>query len=264
MSWLSYGFMQRALLAGIMVGLICPLMGSFLVLKNMTLIADTLSHVALAGVALALLTGIYPLWGALAATILAAFFVEKLRRTRGLSGDLALGIVLSGGLALGAILLSLRNLYSLDLFGFLFGNFLAVTKLDLVLIWILGAVELLAIRYFYKPLLAITFDEEAAKARGLPVAKLNGMVMLLAAFTVALAMRMVGVLLISSLMVIPVAVGMRLASSFRNFLIIASLTGMISVILGLLLAAAFNLAPGGSTVLVSLGLLGLSFLYKRA
>ncbi len=139
-----------------------------------------------------------------------------------------------------------------------------MTKLDLVLIWILGAVELLAIRYFYKPLLAITFDEEAAKARGLPVAKLNGMVMLLAAFTVALAMRMVGVLLISSLMVIPVAVGMRLASSFRNFLIIASLTGMISVILGLLLAAAFNLAPGGSTVLVSLGLLGLSFLYKRA
>jgi zinc transport system permease protein len=261
-NWLSFSFMQRALLAGFMVGIICPLMGSFLVLRNMTLIADTLSHVALAGVALALLIGIYPLWGALAATVFAAFFVEKLRRSKGLGGDLAIGVVLSGGLALGAILLSLRNLNSLDLFGFLFGNILAVTRLDLILIWLLGGIVLLAVWRLYRPLLAVTFDEEAAKARGLPVVKLNGILMLLAALTVALAMRMVGVLLISSLMVIPVAVGLKLGGSFRSFLIIASATGVISALLGLLLAAILNLAPGGSIVLVSLGLLGLAFIVK--
>lgn len=255
--------MQRALLAGLMVGIICPLMGSFLVLRNMTLIADTLSHVALAGVAVALLIGVYPLWGALAATVMAAFFVEKLRRSQELGGDLAIGVVLSGGLAVGAILLSLRNLNSLDLFGFLFGNILAVTKLDLILIWLLGGIVVTVVWLLYKPLLAVTFDEEAALARGLPVAKLNGVLMFFAALTVALAMRMVGVLLISSLMVLPVAVGLRIGGSFRSFLISATAAGVISSLAGLFLAAALNLAPGGSIVLVSLGLLGLASLKKK-
>ncbi len=263
MNWLSFAFMQRALLAGLMVGIICPLMGSFLVLRNMTLIADTLSHVALAGVAVALLIGVYPLWGALAATVMAAFFVEKLRRSQELGGDLAIGVVLSGGLAVGAILLSLRNLNSLDLFGFLFGNILAVTKLDLILIWLLGGIVVTVVWLLYKPLLAVTFDEEAALARGLPVAKLNGVLMFFAALTVALAMRMVGVLLISSLMVLPVAVGLRIGGSFRSFLISATAAGVISSLAGLFLAAALNLAPGGSIVLVSLGLLGLASLKKK-
>ena len=263
MNWLSFAFMQRALLAGLMVGMICPVMGSFLVLRNMTLIADTLSHVALAGVAVALLIGVYPLWGALAATVMAAFFVEKLRRSQELGGDLAIGVVLSGGLAVGAILLSLRNLNSLDLFGFLFGNILAVTKLDLILIWLLGGIVVAVVWLLYKPLLAVTFDEEAALARGLPVAKLNGVLMFLAALTVALAMRMVGVLLISSLMVLPVAVGLRIGGSFRSFLISATAAGVISSLAGLFLAAALNLAPGGSIVLVSLGLLGLASLKKK-
>ena len=263
MNWLSFAFMQRALLAGLMVGMICPLMGSFLVLRNMTLIADTLSHVALAGVAVALLLGFYPLLGALAATVMAAFFVEKLRRSQELGGDLAIGVVLSGGLALGAILLSLRNLNSLDLFGFLFGNILAVTRLDLVLIWLLGSIVVVVVWLLYKPLLAVSFDEEAALARGLPVAKLNGVLMILAALTVALAMRMVGVLLISSLMVLPVAVGLRIGGSFRSFLISATAAGVISSLAGLFLAAALNLAPGGSIVLVSLGLLALASLKKK-
>lgn len=262
MSWLSYSFMQRALLAGAMMGAICPLIGSFLVLRNMTLIADTLAHVALAGVALALLFGIYPLWGAIAATVLAAFLVEKLRRGHQLGGDLAIGVVLSLGLALGAILLSLRNLNSLDLFGFLFGNILAVTKLDLILIWILGGVVFFCVRFFYQPLLAITFDEEAAGARGLPVAELNGLIMILAALTVALAMRMVGALLISSLMVIPVAIGLQLGKSFRSFLIVAALSGALAAVLGLFSAATLNLAPGGSIVLVALLFLGLAFWHK--
>jgi len=262
-NWLSFAFMQRALLAGLMVGMICPVMGSFLVLRNMTLIADTLSHVALAGVAVALLIGVYPLWGALAATVMAAFFVEKLRRSQELGGDLAIGVVLSGGLAVGAILLSLRNLNSLDLFGFLFGNILAVTKLDLILIWLLGGIVVAVVWLLYKPLLAVTFDEEAALARGLPVAKLNGVLMFFAALTVALAMRMVGVLLISSLMVLPVAVGLRIGGSFRSFLISATAAGVISSLAGLFLAATLNLAPGGSIVLVSLGLLGLASLKKK-
>jgi zinc transport system permease protein len=251
---LQYGFMQRALLAGFMIGIIAPAIGTFLVLRRLSLIADTLAHVALAGVALGLLAGVHPAVGALAVGIAGAVGVERLRVSGRLFAEAALAIFLSGGLALAVVLLGLAGGFNVDLFTYLFGSVTAVRSQDLWGILALGLSVIGAIVLFYKELFALTFDEEAARVQGVPVDLLNLLVTLLAAITVVVAMRVVGVLLTSALIVIPAVTALRIAHSFRGALWIAIGASVTAVLAGMTMAFYFDLAAGGAIVLTAIAL----------
>jgi zinc transport system permease protein len=253
---LQYGFMQRALLAGLMIGTIAPLIGVFLVLRRLSLIADTLAHVALAGVAAGLLLRTYPVAGALAASLLAAVGIERLRVSGRLFGEAALAVFLSGGFAVAVVLISVANGFNVDLFSYLFGAITVVQPRDLWVILALGLVVLGALGLFYKELFAITFDEEGARVQGVPVDALNLMLTALVAVTVVVAMRIVGILLTSALMVIPSITALRLARSFQEVLRIAVACSLVAVLVGMVASFYFNLAAGGAIVLAALALFG--------
>lgn len=214
--FLTYAFMQRALVAGGITALICPAIGVFLVPRRLSLIADTLAHVALAGVALGLVVGVSPILGALVVTAAGAVGIERLRGRGALTGDASLAVFLSGGLAVAVVLIGLGRGFNVDLFAVLFGGILTVTVADLWLIGILGVVVGITIGVLYPRLLAVTLNEDLARTSGVPVATLNLVITVLTALTTVIAMRMVGVLLVSAMIVIPTLAGFALARSFRG------------------------------------------------
>ncbi len=250
----SYSFMVRAFLAGTMIGIVAPMIGTFLVAKRYSLMADSLAHVSLAGVALGLLLGIYPVYAAIIVSIVTAVIIEKLRTQRGVSGEVALAMFLSGGLAVAVVLIGVGHGFGVDLFSYLFGSITTVSETDLWIIGSLGVAVLMLIGLFYKELVAISFDEEAALVNGVPVSAINMTLMVLTALTVSLAMRVVGVLLIGALMVIPVVTAMQLRRSFLHTMMAAVGFSLLAVIGGLLGSYYFNLASGGAIVVTSLGL----------
>ncbi|MGH2403114.1 MAG: metal ABC transporter permease [bacterium] len=260
---LQYGFMQRALLAGVMIGTIAPMIGVFLVLRRLSLIADALSHVALAGVAGGLLLGTYPLGGALVACLVGAVGIERLRASGRLSSETALAIVLSGGFAVAVVLISLAGGFNVDLFAYLFGAITAVQPRDLWTILALGVIVLGGVAVLYKELFALAFDEEGARLQGVPVAALNLLLTAFAAVTVVVAMRIVGILLTGALIVIPAATALRLAGNFRSTLWIAVACSLISVLAGMVASFYLDIAAGGAIVLTALGLFGLSTAARR-
>ncbi len=253
---LSYGFMQRALLAGVMIGTIAPIIGVFLVLRRLSLIADTLSHVALAGVAGGLFLRTYPLAGALVAGLIGAVGIERLRASGRLFGEAALAIFLSGGFAVAVVLISLARGFNVDLFSYLFGAITVVEPLDLWVILALGLAVLAAVGILYKELFTITFDEEGARVQGIPVDAVNLLLTTLVALTVVVAMRIVGILLTSALLVIPSITALRLARNFRSALWIAVLCSLVSVIAGMTVSFYLDIAAGGAIVLTALVLFG--------
>lgn len=249
---LQYSFMQRAFLAGLMIGTIAPTIGVFLVLRRLSLIADTLAHVALAGVAFGLLAGIHPVLAALAVAVIGAVGIERLRVTGRLYGEAALALFLSGGLALAVVIISLANGFTVDLFAYLFGTITAVQPRDLWLILVLGLVVIGAVVVFYKELFAITFDEEGARVQGVPVDALNLLVTFLVAVTVVVAMRVVGVLLTSALIVIPAVTALRFAQSFRSTVWTAIAFSLLAVLAGVAASFYLDLAAGGAIVVCSI------------
>lgn len=260
---LSFGFMQRALLGGILVAIICALIGVFLVLRRLSLIGDGLAHITFGGVALGLFLHWNPLITALGFSIASAFAITKLRTQTKLYGETAIAILFSSGLALGVILLSLSKGFNIDLFSFLFGNILAVTFSDLITIFCLGVVVVLSILFFYKEFFAITFDEETALASGIPTEKLNLFFTILTAITVVLSIRIVGILLVSSLIVLPCATSLQIARSFKQTLFLSVALAVLSVIIGLFCAYIFDIAPGGSIVFALILFFLLSICIKK-
>lgn len=256
----QYSFMIRAFIAGIVIGVIAPLIGSFLVTRRYALMADSLSHIALSGIAIGLLTGIYPVYTALLVTVVSAVVIEYLRAKRGLSGDVALAMFLYGGLALAIILISLARGFNTDLFSYLFGSITTVRTVDLWVIGSLGVTVIATVYFLYHEFLYISFDEETAKVSGIPINILNTVLVVLTAITVSLSMRIVGLLLIGALMVIPVVAAMQIGKSFAKTLLYAVGFGIVSVILGLFTSYYLNLAAGGTIVAISLGLFGISAL----
>jgi zinc transport system permease protein len=261
--FLQYGFMHRAFAVGAVTALICPAIGVFLVPRRLSLIADTLAHVALAGVAMGLLVGVSPSLGALVVTLACAVGMERLRSRGVLQGDAALAVFLSGGFAVAVVLISLARGFNADLFAILFGSILTVSPADVWLIVALGAVVGATIGLFYKQLLAITLNEDLARTSGVPVTGLNLVLTVLTALTTVVAMRMVGVLLVSAMIVIPALTGFALGRSFRKATAIAILTALASVVLGLIAAYYLRLAAGGAVVLVALGIFAVVSLAKR-
>lgn len=261
--FLQFGFMQRAFIAGIIIAAITPTIGIFLVLRRLSLIADTLAHVALAGVAAGLLVGISPVASALLLAVLGAVGIDRLRTSGRLPGEVALALFLSGGLAVATVLISLARGFTVGLFGYLFGSITTVTSTDLWLILALGGTIGLAVLLLHRELFAITFNEETARVSGIPVDAINLLLSILTALTVVVGMRLVGVLLISALLVIPTVAGIQVARSFREALGIAILLSASSVIVGLILSYYLDLAAGGAIVLSALALFALLTLTRR-
>ena len=253
MSIFDADFMRLAFATGAVVGVLAPAVGFFLVQRRMSLIGDGIGHVAFAGVAAGYLLGISPVATALVASVGGAVTIEWLRTRRRAAGDQALALLFYTGIAAGVVLISAAGALNANLFAFLFGSILTVTRGDLLLVSVLGVVGLLLIAAFYRALVAAALDEEGARVSGVPVGLLNVLLAALAGVTIAVSMRIVGILLIAALMVLPVIAASRVAWSIRSNMLIAIGIGLGSVFVGLTAAYYANLAPGGAIVLVAAG-----------
>ncbi len=258
----QYGFFQRGLEAGIIVAFIAPLIGIFLVLRRYSLIADTLAHVSLAGVALGFLTGINPMLTALGTTVATSLGIERLRSTQRIYGESALALFLSGSLALATVLLSLGRGFNSNLFNYLFGSIVTVTQADVYMIASLAVIVALVLAMFYKELVYITFSEESAKVSGIPTSRINTIFIVLVAMTIALAIPVVGILLIAALIVIPVVSALQLRKSFAQTIFYAEAISLFSVVAGIFTSFYFDLSTGGTIVLIMLAIF-LLFWFKR-
>jgi zinc transport system permease protein len=258
----EFGFIQRALIAGIAISAICSVIGLFLVLRRQSLFGDSLAHMAFGGIAVGLYTNTYPLWTAFIASILAALGITKLQHSSNIPADSAVAIMLTSGLAIGILLLSLSGGFSVDLFSFLFGNILLVSLEDTLLISLLTALVLLSVAILYKKFLYITFDEQQAEVSGLQVQRLDYFFIVLASLTVIASMRLVGILLISSLIVIPNITAMMFGTGFKRTVLISILISMITVVIGIFLSYIVNSAPSGMIALISISVFLLVYVVK--
>jgi zinc transport system permease protein len=252
---LQYGFMQRALLSGVVVAVTCSVVGLFLVLRRQSLFGDALSHAAFGGIAVGLFTSIYPLWTALVISVLAALGITKLRQSTKIPPDAAVAVMLSSGLALGIILIGLSGGFNLDLESFLFGSILLISMQDQLLILVLSAVVLVIIYKFYKQLMYVTFSEDQARVSGINVTRLNYLFIALASLAVISSLRLVGVLLISSIIVIPNITAMMFGKGFKKTALISIVIAVSSVLVGIVVSYITNLAPGGTIVLLTIFIL---------
>lgn len=250
--------MRLAFGAGAVVGVLAPAVGFFLVQRRQSLIGDGIGHVAFAGVALGILLGVSPVLTALLAAVIGGIAIEFLRSRAGAAGDQALALVFYSGLALGVVFVSSAGALNVNLFQYLFGSILTVTRGDLVLITSLGAAGLVTIGLLYRALAAAVLDEEGARVAGVPVGALNVVVAALAAVTVALSMRVVGILLIAALMVLPVSAASRVAWSMRSTLFLSMAVGLASALLGVTVSYYADLPPGGTIVLVAASAFGVA------
>jgi zinc transport system permease protein len=249
---LDLEFMRLAFGVGAVVGVLAPAVGFFLVQRRQSLVGDGIGHVAFAGVAAGYLLDVSPVLAALVASIVGAVAIEWLR-TRGTAGDQALALVFYTGIAAGVVLVSSAGALNVNLFQYLFGSILTVTTSDLRAVAALGAVALAAMAASYRALAGVTLDEEGARVQGLPVDRLNVFVAVLAATTVSVSMRIVGVLLVAALMVLPVIAAGRVARSMLQTLGLAVAIGLGSVLGGLTVSYYADLPPGGTIVLVAAG-----------
>ena len=256
-------FMRLALGAGAVVGVLAPAVGFFLVQRRQSLIGDGIGHVAFAGVAAGILLDLPPVLTALVAAVIGGVAIELLRSRGGAAGDQALALVFYTGIALGVVLVSLAGALDVDLFQYLFGSILTVTPTDLVVIASLGAVGLATVTVLYRSLAAVAVDEEGARVAGIPIGGLNITVAALAAVTVALSMRVVGILLVAALMVLPVSAATRVAWSMRSAFLLSLAVGLASALAGLTVAYYADLPPGGTIVLVAAAAFGLALVGSR-
>lgn len=270
-SILQYEFLQNAFLAGIIIGLIAPLLGVFIVVRRLSLIADALSHVTLAGIAGSLylsqsvvgLATLNPLYLGIVAAVGGSMLIERLRRLYKHFEELAIPIIMSAGLGMSAIFISLAQGFSTDLFSYLFGSVSAVSRQDLWIVIGIAIIVIIFIFLLYKELFVLSFDDEYAKASGLPVKVIHTLFMLITALVIAASMRIVGILLVSSLITLPVAASIRIAKSFKQTIIYAIIFGELAVIIGLVTAFYLNLAPGGTIVMTSIVILLIVLLAKK-
>src|SRR5258706_6921432 len=248
----QYDFIVRGLIAGLVIAIIAPTIGIFLVLRRYSLIADTLAHVSLAGIALGLLLNINPLITAIGATVVSSTIIDKLRLSKKIYGESALALFLSGSLALAVILLGIGHGFNANLFNYLFGSIVTVSNSDILTVVVLGITVLVLTTTLAKELIYLTFDEESARVSGLRVNLLNTVFMILAAVTISLAIPIVGILLISALLVIPVITALQFKKSFLPTVFIAQIIAVSSVILGISSSFYLNLRPGGTIVILTL------------
>jgi zinc transport system permease protein len=244
-------FMRLAFAAGVVIGVLAPAVGFFLVQRQMSLVGDGLGHVAFAGVAFGFLLGVSPLYAGLVAAVVGAVALEWLRSRRRAAGDQALALVFYTGIAAGVVVVSRADALDVNLFAYLFGSILTVTRAEVALIAVLGLASIAVVVLLWRALTGAALDEEGARVTGVPVGALNVLVVALAAVVIGLSMRIVGILLIAALMVLPVIAASRVAWSLRSTVALSSAIGLISVLVGLSVSYYADLPPGGTIVLVA-------------
>lgn len=250
-SLFQFDFIIRSFEAGILLAIIAPIVGMFLVVRRYSLLADALAHVSLLGVAIAVLLQIPIFIGALTTSLLAAFGIERLRRDGRVFGEAIIALFLSSSLALSVVIMSLSHGLNVNLLSYLFGSLTTVTTADVVIFLALAIGVIVFLLFFYRELFLFALDEDLAKVSGVRVKTLSGAFMVLSALTVTASLQMVGVLLIGALMVVPVLTAMQWRRGFRTTLLLAILFSFLSVIIGFFLAYAFNIASGGAIVMVA-------------
>lgn len=252
LSVLQFAFVQRAFLGGCVIAVLCAVLGMFLVLRKMSLIGDGLSHVSFGAVALGLLANLSPLYVALPLVVLASLAILKLTEKARLYGDAAIGIVSALGIAGGVILASVSRGFNVDLFSYLFGNILSIGDEELLLAVGLSVAVLAVVVVFYNDLLAVTFDDEYARVSGIKTTRVNMLLMALTAVTVVLAIRVVGIMLISALLILPAATALQLARGFKSALMLSALSAVTAVLVGICSSIVLDLPAGGAIVAVNL------------
>ena len=267
----NYEFLQNAFVSGLIIGVIAPLLGVFIVVRRLSLIADALSHVTLAGIAGSLylsqsivgLATLNPIYLGIVASVSGSMLIERLRRLYKHYEELAIPIIMSGGLGLSAIFISLAAGFQTDLMSYLFGSVSAVSRQDMWVVIAVAGVVLVFLILFFKELFVLSFDEEYAKASGLPAQVIHVLFMVVVALVIAASMRIVGILLVSSLITLPVAAAMRVAKGFKQAIILSIVFGELAVIIGLISAFYLDLVPGGTIVVTSILILLIVIIAKK-
>jgi zinc transport system permease protein len=262
MDMLTYSFMQNALFVSVFISILCPCIGIFLVLRRYSMIGDTLSHASLAGVALGLLVHQNPVLGAFVFTSICGALIEFLRTYFKKYTDLILAIVLALSVGTAITIISSGKLHA-NADSFLFGSILTVTPFDMVMVVILSVISVLALIFLYHQMLYIAYDEEAAKVAGVRVKLINYVFSILVASAISVSIRIVGVLVLSSMIALPVATALQLGKGFKTTLIFSILFSVIDIMTGLFVSFYLDVAPGGFTALVSVFVLVLVLLGKK-
>lgn len=261
--FLQYTFIQRALIAGCFIALLCAALGVLLVLRRLSLIGDGLAHVTFGTAALGLLLKVQPVFVSVPLVVLSSLAILKLTEKARIHGDAAIGMVSALGISAGVLLASLASGFNVDLFSYLFGNILAVTPLEVGISIVLSVIVIVVIFCLYRPLLSISFDEEFARASGINTKTINNILAVLAGVTVVLAMRLVGIMLTSALLILPAVSAFQVARSFKSAIIVAIIVAVLSVFLGVFFSFVFNLPTGALIVLLNLCLFVLLYLVGR-
>ena len=263
---LSYGFIQRALVAGTLIALLCSVLGVFLVLRRLSLIGDGLAHVTFGSTAIALALKFYSAMSLLVSmpiVLLASLGILKLTEKGRLSGDAAIGLVSALGISAGIILASVGGGYNVDLLSYLFGNILSIRSEEVVIAALLCVGVMLLLTLYYHELFAISFSDELARVSGVRTSWINAILVLLTALSVVLAMKLVGIMLISSMLIVPAASALQLARGFKVCIVLAALQGCSSVIIGIIFSIMSNLPASASIVMVNLLFFAAAFVARR-
>lgn len=263
---INYGFVIRAALAGSLIGMLCAILGVFLVLRRLSLIGDGLAHVTFGSVALAMFFNVsstYVTLAAVPAVMLSSVGILKLTQKARVYGDAAIGIVSSLGIAGGIILASVSGGLNVDLFSYLFGNILAVSETEVITAAILFVVVLAAVGLFYNDLFAMTYDEDLAQTSGVRTDRINVILVLLAALVIVLAMKVVGIMLVSALMILPSVAALQLGRGFKTTVVLAAVYAIISVVGGIFWSFSLNIPTGGAIIILNFLLFFLSFSLKK-
>ena len=255
MDLFTEAFVQRALIGGLLIGLTAPLIGVFVVLRRLSMIGDTLSHISIAGVALGFLLNLYPLAVGLVFAVLASLLIERLRRAYRTYAELSIAVMMSGGVALASLLFSLGKGFNVNISSYFFGSIYTLDNRDLFVVAAVTLVVAITVRLNYKELFLLTFDEDAAAVNGLPIRTYNVLLTTLTAIVVSIAIKIVGALLVSALITIPVASSLMAARSFRQTLLFAIIYAEMAMLGGLVASALWDLPPGGTVVLLLITLL---------
>ncbi len=258
MEILTYDFVQKSLISGILTGLCASLIGVFLILKRLSMIGFGLSHTAFGGIALSYVLKVDPLLFTLLFTVLMGLLVQYLSSNKKIGGESSIAVVFSFGTGLAVLILGITEGFGEQVFGFLFGSILMVSDRDLLFISLIFILILLFLKLFYKKLVISIFSEDIARLRGVRTSFLNYMLVFLASLTVVISVKATGIILASSIIVLPALTGLILSKSLKSSLIISSLVSLISVISGIILSLLLDLPPSGLIVLIMVGILVIS------
>jgi zinc transport system permease protein len=250
----QFEFMQRAIISGIAIAISCSLIGLFLILKKFSLFGDAMAHVAFGGIALGLFLKSNPIWVSLIVSIIGGLSIIKLNSNKRIYADSSISVLLSLGIAMGLVLISLSGGFSIDITSYLFGSILLVNIEETLSTILLSVIVIAFVIFFYKQLIYLVFNEEQAIVNGINTVVLNILFIILATVTIVISIRLIGVLMVSSLLIIPNVSSLLLGYGFRKTIILSICFSLLSVILGILLAYEWNITPSGMIVLMAAGI----------